>query len=606
MGEFFHSRSRVCVKAQGVPQLVDGVHMLGGVVDYSNVIAFEGDCYAHARNLMHFISPQNVVVLPALDTFVISDLDDAYTCFPAQEIHFALNNMERAAAFLQTQELFNAFKINPLSYFSGMERVYCAVLKEFFGHNTYYPPYRLIPDRQLASIFLQTLKTIKKTDQKSREYVTIDSGDTIIVIDNVQKSVHGLLRQLKRLKILGYLHDNLRLAASTHLVVMAHPEHAYGYSSECLYTLLQLFVRNPQRVTWLQSPDSVDVSHDHYNLIDDLYTRYGKIGKILGNVFVKKISPLLPQYIVFHCNKASLFCGCKNTIEKDIADGIDFKIYSGQASALGSGWFVIAGGDQRFSMREIVDQKNVTLQYDQDFAYMTMAETPSWNRDRGDDCLAVFYSEQSPDQKLLDAYAYTSSLFRSLKKAHHFLSNVFQPRCKEHTAAMRRIHKLVEQGLEDFPHESINVLYELFLHIDGYEFNEVLFTTLIRLLTLHGTNHVFEKRLSDLIFVAMKNFFYGYKKNKAFFVHVIDVVFDFQRYSEAFLVTMLKALLNDTSCTHTFIQFLFEKITTQAQAHFDKVITVLSEVAQVFKHRPSIASLLIEKKDTLYNKRFQK
>lgn len=106
--------------------------------------------------------------------------------------------------------------------------------------------------------------------------VVIPANSKIIVMGDFHGSLHSLLRNLWRLRGLGYIDSSFKIIKNdTYIVFTGDFVDRGRYSIEVLYTLLKLKVANPNNVFLLRGNHENETISRKYGLLDELQAKYG-------------------------------------------------------------------------------------------------------------------------------------------------------------------------------------------------------------------------------------------------------------------------------------------------------------------------------------------
>ncbi|MFA5306169.1 MAG: metallophosphoesterase [Candidatus Babeliales bacterium] len=319
-GEFFHSRTRVCSYippeiAKPIKGLYSEVGELG-VVDYPEVVCFEGDPLRHIERIARYLSGENIKVLSrvgqSLGMFDQDRLSAFYKMFYTFDV---MRRMAQPTFFELEKRLFNTYK----EYVGGV--------KEHQENFSNAPVLRVEELVTVIRSFWRVNESLRKdntlwlnnqTPTKAQPNViqkmVVNQGAKILFLGDLHGSVHALLRNLRRLCVLGYMNERFQLAKNTYLIALGDYSDLGRYGTEVIYLLLRLFLKNPGNVVLLRGNHEDKNINESWGLKTELATKYGDEGNVLLKLIDKRIYPYLP---------VALFLGCNNTFVQCCHGGIE-------------------------------------------------------------------------------------------------------------------------------------------------------------------------------------------------------------------------------------------------------------------------------------------
>ena len=125
---------------------------------------------------------------------------------------------------------------------------------------------------------------------------------------DIHGSIFSLLRMLNELKQQDYLNDDFTLTQkdNIHLIFLGDHTDRGNNSCEVLYTLLKLYMANPERVILIRgNHENIDLNA-RYGVLKELLQKFGKYEEIF--TALKPLYDMLP---------AACFLSCPNSVQQD-------------------------------------------------------------------------------------------------------------------------------------------------------------------------------------------------------------------------------------------------------------------------------------------------
>ncbi|MFA6264077.1 MAG: metallophosphoesterase [Candidatus Babeliales bacterium] len=320
-GEFFHSRTRVCsyIPSETAKPITGLYSELGelGVIDHPEIVYFEGDPLRHIERVATYLSGNNIRVLsPVGAKLGLFDQDRVPKFYKMLYAFDVMRRMVQPTLSELEKRLFNTYK----EYVGGVMheqqqnfsdvpvvsvREFVKAVQSFWRVNE-----SLRKDRTLW------LNNEPPSDAKPNiiQKIVVKPGAKILILGDLHGSVHSLLRNLRRLCILGFMNEQFKLKKDTYLVALGDYSNLGRYGAEVLYLLVRLFVKNPDHVVLLHGNHDDGEINKIWGLKTELVTKYGDDSDVLLKLMDKRIYPYLP---------VALFLGCHNTFGQFCHGGIE-------------------------------------------------------------------------------------------------------------------------------------------------------------------------------------------------------------------------------------------------------------------------------------------
>ena len=114
----------------------------------------------------------------------------------------------------------------------------------------------------------------EKKDESYIQKIVVEDDDKVIVMGDFHGSVHSLCRNLLNLIDMGYLNENLKLKDKIYLVCTGDYVDRGLYSIEVLYLLMNLKIKNPNRVVLLRGNHETNRLATCFGFLDEIIGKY--------------------------------------------------------------------------------------------------------------------------------------------------------------------------------------------------------------------------------------------------------------------------------------------------------------------------------------------
>jgi|GEM_PF-4817310 hypothetical protein len=159
------------------------------------------------------------------------------------------------------------------------------------------------------------LGAVVSTNNRYVQKLIVIPGSKVFFIGDIHGSVHSLLRNLLRLKKLGYLDDNLKLVnENTYIVFLGDYQNCGRYGVEVWYTVFTILLNNdPNRVILLKGNHENIEEIESKGFSDELRKKYKRASDLIKCKFLE-FWDMLPEAVFLGFNESFSQC-CHGGIE---------------------------------------------------------------------------------------------------------------------------------------------------------------------------------------------------------------------------------------------------------------------------------------------------
>jgi hypothetical protein len=355
-GEVFHSRTRICDNVSLDIQREYGSAAMD-IYDYGKILREVGDPVLHTIKILEYLNRDNVKFLLVRKSSYGRSID-VETLHLNQE---RVKNLFGTISFLMSlmSKPFKRDSVATLSLKDLSEKI-CVRCREYVGqarrwadrsvqedegpvldapqlikylniaintHRTRFNPKKnrkwvggfvprsrrvnILPSGAMSPALAKVKKRLERyiPENPYAQRLDIPEASRVFFIGDKHGSVHSLLRDLRRIQIMGYLSDDFKLinlvdGKSIYLVCLGDYHNKGRWGVETWYVLLRLLAKNPNNVILLKGDHEGDSGYeiDSLGFKDELIRKYGNTVGVELLFYFKVLCKHLPEVLFLGCN----------------------------------------------------------------------------------------------------------------------------------------------------------------------------------------------------------------------------------------------------------------------------------------------------------------